>query len=229
METISGLIERVTYFNEENGYSVLKIKADKKYPGAEAKDGTVTVVGSMPELGQGENAEFAGAWFEDAKYGRQFRAETVTPLTPTTAEGIVNYLASGIVRGIGIRTAEKIVAHFGVGTLDVLDNHPEKLDDVREVKPQLLQSLKKAWKENQATRQTMIFLEGHGVSAKMAIRILQNYGSMTIGTVKENPYALADEVHGMGFIRADGIAKRLGIASDAQYRVRAGLTFTRED
>ncbi len=226
METLSGIVERVTFYNEENSYSVIKIKSEKRYPDAEARDGTITVVGIMPNLSPGENAQFSGAWVEDARYGRQFRAEMVTPLAPTTTDGIVNYLASGIVRGIGIRTAEKIVKHFGTRTLDILDNEPERLDEVPGVKRELLNSLKRAWGENQAARQTLIFLQGYGISAKMSARIYQHYGSMTVPTVQANPYTLADDVFGIGFMRADTIAKNMGVAVDAEPRIRAGLTFT---
>lgn len=226
METLNGTIERVTFYNPETGYSVVKIKADRQYRDAEARDGTITVVGTMPEMGAGENAQFVGGWVDDQRYGRQFRAEQVTPLPPSTVEGIVNFLASGIVRGIGVKTAERIVAHFGAQTLTILDHHPERLDEVPGIKRELLAKLKIAWQENQATRQSMIFLQGYGVSAKMAQRIFQHYGSLTIATVKENPFTLADEVFGIGFIRADAIARSMGVPPDAVVRIRAGLAYT---
>ncbi|MFN8531486.1 MAG: ATP-dependent RecD-like DNA helicase [Anaerolineae bacterium] len=226
METLTGTIERITFFNPDTGYSVIKIKAERAYRDAEARDGTITVVGVMPELSAGENAQFTGSWIDDARYGRQFRAETTIPLPPSTADGIVNFLSSGIVRGIGVKTAERIVNHFGTRTLDILDNAPERLDEVPGIKRDLLEKLKIAWRENQATRQTMIFLQGYGVSAKMATRIFQHFGSMTISTVKENPYTLADEVFGIGFMRADTIARSMGLAVDSRVRIRAGLGYT---
>ncbi|MDX2160242.1 MAG: ATP-dependent RecD-like DNA helicase [bacterium] len=226
METLTGSVERVTFFNPETGYGVIKIKAERSYRDAEARDGTITVVGVMPELGAGENAQFTGVWVDDARYGRQFRAETAVPLPPSTTDGIINFLASGIVRGIGIKTAERIVNHFGTRTLDILDNAPERLDEVPGIKRELLEKLKVAWRENQATRQTMIFLQGYGVSAKMASRIFQHLGSMTIATVKENPYSLSDEVFGIGFVRADTIARSMGLPDDSRVRIRAGLSYT---
>ena len=194
METLQGTVERVTYFNEENGYSVIKIKADKRYPTAEARDGLITVVGSMPEIGVGESVQFGGDWVDDAKYGKQFRAEMITPIMPTTESGIINYLSSGIVKGIGPKTAQKIVDYFGTDTINILDNTPQRLNEIPGLKRELAKSLMIAWTENQAVRQTMIFLQGYGVSAKMSARIYQQYGYNTITTVKENPFALADEV-----------------------------------
>jgi exodeoxyribonuclease V alpha subunit len=228
METLNGTIERVTFYNPENGYSVIKIKPEQpgQYREAEARDGTITVVGTMPELGSGENAQFAGFWVDDARYGKQFRAEQVTPLAPTTDEGIINFLSSGIVRGIGVKTATRIVEHFGAQTLNILDYHPERLDEVPAIKRELLEKLRVAWRENQAVRQIMIYLQGYGVSAKMAARIFNEYGSQTIPIVKENPYTLADDVFGIGFMRADEYARKMGVDAVSPQRIRAGLTYT---
>ncbi len=225
MEILKGSVERITYYNEESGYSVVKIKADKRYPTAEARDGTITVVGVMPEPGVGTNMQFDGNWVDDPRYGKQFRAEMTTPLMPTTEAGIVGYLSSGIVKGIGPKTAQKIVDYFGTETIDVLDRQPERLNEVPGLKRELAKVLKIAWAENQAVRQTMIFLQGYGVSSKMATRIFQHYGSDTINKVKENPFALADEVFGIGFMRADEIARNMGLERDSQHRIRAGLHY----
>ncbi len=225
MEILKGTVERVTFYNEENGYSVVKIKADKRYPTAEARDGMITVVGTMPEIKVGESAQFGGDWVEDPRYGKQFRAETITPIMPTTESGIVNYLSSGIVKGIGPKTAQKIVDFFGTETIEVLDNASDRLSEVPGLKRELIRGLKQAWEENRAVRQAMIYLQGFGVTAKMAARIYQHYGFATINTVKENPFALADEVFGIGFIRADAIAQSMGIDPDAHNRIRAGLHF----
>jgi exodeoxyribonuclease V alpha subunit len=224
-ETLSGTIERITFYNEENGYTVAKIKPDTRVYDAEARDGTVAVVGIMPELGTGEQVRFTGFWIEDSKYGKQFRAETCTPILPTTETGIVNYLSSGIVKGIGERTAQKIVDHFGAKTLDILDQEPEKLKDVPGLKRDLAERLARAWVENQGARQAMIFLQGYGVSAKMATRIYKHYGFTTVDQVKGNPYTLADEVNGIGFMRADDIARKMGTPTDSPHRMRAGLHY----
>ena len=224
MEILKGTVERVTFYNQENGYSVVKIKADKRYPTAEARDGMITVVGVMPEIGVGESIQFDGDWVDDSRWGKQFRAEMVTPLLPTSESGIVSYLSS-IVKGIGPKTAQKIVDYFGTETIDILDNHPERVGEVPGIKRELTKSLMIAWGENQAVRQSMIFLQGYGVSAKMASRIYQHYGFNTINTVKENPFALADEVFGIGFMRADTIAQNMGIDPDSPNRIRAGIYY----
>ncbi len=224
-EALTGVVERITFYNEENGYTVVKITPDKRVPDAEARDGTVAVVGVMPELAAGESVRFTGYWIDDAKYGRQFRAETCTPIVPTTEAGIMAYLASGIVSGIGPKTAERIVDHFGAKTLDVLDNEPDRLHEVPGLKTELANKLGKAWVENQSVRQTMIFLQGYGVSAKMATRIYKHYGFNTSKIVQDNPYTLADEVYGIGFIRADEIARRMDVQVDDPNRLRAGLVY----
>jgi len=225
MDTITGTVERITYRNEENGYSVLKIMPDKPHPGAMARDGTLTVVGVMPELNIGEAVEFTGDWFNDPRWGTQFRAEMVRPVPPTTLIGIINYLSSGLVRGIGPRTAERIVDHFGLETLNILERDPERIKEVPGLKLNLANDLIAAWAENQVTRKTMIFLQGYGVSSKMAVRIIDEYGSETVQKVKDNPYKLADEVFGIGFMKADVIAQKMGIEVDDPHRIQAGLTF----
>ncbi|MCA9904840.1 MAG: ATP-dependent RecD-like DNA helicase [Anaerolineae bacterium] len=224
-EALTGVVERVTFYNEENGYTVVKITPDKRVPEAEARDGTVAVVGVMPELAAGETVRFTGYWIDDAKYGRQFRAETCTPIVPTTEAGITAYLSSGIVSGIGPKTAERIVDHFGAKTLDILDNEPDRLHEVPGLKTELANKLGKAWVENQSVRQTMIFLQGYGVSAKMATRIYKHYGFNTSKIVQDNPYTLADEVYGIGFIRADEIARHMDVQADDPNRLRAGLVY----
>jgi exodeoxyribonuclease V alpha subunit len=225
-DSITGVIERTTYYNPANGYSVIKITPDKKMPGTQARDGTVTVVGTLAELAPGETVEFTGHWIDDAKYGKQFRAETFTPSQPNSLDGIRRYLSSGIVKGIGEATADKIVKHFGKETLNVLNADPTRLNEVHSLKPGLADKLVKAWNENAGIRQTMIFLQEYGVTSKMAKRIYDYYGTTTIDTVKRNPYLLADDVFGIGFMRADQLAQAMGFAHDSVERIRAGLNYT---
>jgi exodeoxyribonuclease V alpha subunit len=225
MELVTGTIERVTYYNEENGYSVIKIKPDKKMQDAQARDGTVTVVGTMPELGVGETVQFGGEWITDPKYGKQFRVEQVMPIQPSSLEGIRRYLASGIVKGIGEATAAKIVDHFGLDTIDILNNQPERLEEVAGLKKGLAPKLARAWADNVAVRQTMIFLQQYGISSRMATRIHNHFGYETIARVQKDPYSLADEVFGIGFIKADQIARNMGIEPEARERLRAGLFY----
>jgi exodeoxyribonuclease V alpha subunit len=223
METISGVVERTTYYNPENTYAVIKIMPDKRIADAQARDGTVTVIGFMPELGDGEKVELSGEWVNDPKYGKQFRAAMITPIMPDTLEGLVKFLSSGLVSGIGEATAKRIVDHFGHDTQHVLNEEPGRLYEI--LKPKLAEALARAWQDNVAVRQVMIFLQQYGVSAKMGQRIYGYYGSDAIAKVKSNPYILADEVFGIGFTRADQIAVRMGLARESRERIRAGLTY----
>ncbi|MEO8609261.1 MAG: ATP-dependent RecD-like DNA helicase [Chloroflexota bacterium] len=226
MDTLTGTIERITFYNDENGYTVLKMTPDEKQqPGATARDGTIAVVGSMPELAPGESVEFTGSWFNDPRWGMQFRAEMVRPVIPSSEDGIVNYLSSGLVKGIGPRTAQKIYDHFGEDTLKILEREPSRLDEVPGLKTDLAKRLITAWAENQAVRNTMIFLQGYGISSRMAVRIHNEYGGETVQKVKDDPFRLADEVFGIGFIKADVIAQNMGVELDAPVRIRAGLHY----
>lgn len=225
MEKLSGTIERITYFNEDTGYSVLKILPDQKRLDT-ARDGTVAVVGIMPELVTGETVEFTGQWVEDKQYGRQFRAETVATVKPSSRKGIINYLGSGLVKGIGPVTAEKIVDYLGDHTLEILESQPDKLYDVPGVKRELLDKLAKTWGKTQSIRDAMIFLQAFGITSKTAQRIYNHYGESTIRMVKTDPYTLADDVYGIGFIKADAIAQSMGVKPDAHNRLRAGLMYT---
>ncbi len=225
-EQIQGAIERVTYFNEDNGYSVIKISPDKRYPRAQARDGTVTVVGIMPALQEGESAQFSGAWVNDDRYGFQFRAEQTMPIAPHTAKGVISYLSSGIVKGIGPRTAEKIVKHFGEKTVEILDTDPQRIHEVPELKTKLADNLIDAWTKNRMARNLLIYLQGLGISAKISRRIINEYGAQTQKIIEHNPYQLAEDVFTIGFRKADQIARNLGVEVDAKYRLRAGLHHT---
>ena len=224
-EDIAGAIERITYYNEENGYSVLKIMPEKRYPRAQARDGTVTVVGTLPQLNEGEEAQFRGEWVVDSRYGRQFRAEQAIPIAPSSAKGIINYLSSGIVKGIGPRTAQKIVEHLGEDTLTILDNEPERIHEVPALKPQLAANLIKAWTKNRVMRNNLVYLQGLGISAKIAKRIWDEYGENTRPVISNNPYQLAQDVFLIGFRKADEIARNMGLERDDPHRLRAGLHY----
>ncbi len=224
-EHLKGAVERVTYYSEESGYSVIKILPAKRYPRAQARDGTVAVVGVMPQLNEGETAEFTGEWVTDPKYGMQFRARQAIPIPPSTAEGIISYLSSGIVKGIGPRTAEKIVNHLGVDTVAILDSEPQRLLDVPQLKKQLADSLIEIWPKRRAERKILIYLQGLGVSARIAQRIVNEYGDHTQQIIQNNPYQLAQDVFLIGFRKADQIARRMGLLADDPHRLRAGLHF----
>ena len=224
-EEIAGAIERITYYNEENGYSVLKITPEKRYPRAQARDGTITVVGSLPQLSEGEEAQFSGEWVNDSRYGLQFRAEQAIPVAPTTAKGIINYLSSGVVKGIGPVTAKKIVDHLGAETIAILDNEPERIHEVPGLKPQLADGLIEVWARNRVMRNNLIYLQGLGISAKIAKRIWDEYRENTKRIISNNPYQLAQDVFLIGFRKADEIARRMGLERDDPHRLRAGLHY----
>ncbi len=228
-EEIAGAIERITYYNEENGYSVVKIMPEKRFPRAQARDGTVTVVGTLPQLSEGEEAQFIGEWVNDSRYGRQFRAERAIPIAPTTAKGIINYLSSGIVKGIGPRTAEKIVNHLGEETIAILDSEPERIHNVPGLKPKLAENLVEIWAKNRVMRNNMIYLQGIGISAKIAKRIWDEYGEKTQAVISNNPYQLAQDVFLIGFRKADEIARQMGLNRDDPHRLRAGLHYALEE
>ena len=224
-EKLDGAIQRITYYNEENGYSVVKIMPETAHPRAQARDGTVTVVGTMPELSEGESAQFTGEWVNDPRYGLQFRAEQAYPVAPNTEKGIVKYLSSGIVRGIGPRTAEKIVDHLGESTIAILDAEPERIYSVPGLKRVLAKNLIDAWANNRAERNILIYLQGLGISAKLAQRIYNEYGAHTQRIIQNNPYQLAEDVFLVGFRKADQIARGMGLRADDIHRLRAGLHF----
>ncbi len=223
-ETLKGSVERITYYNEENGYTVLRVRPEQLRLGM-GRDGTVTVVGALPELQPGETVEFAGEWVNDPRYGQQFRAESVKQTMPATVEGLRRYLGSGLIRGIGPRMAENIVDYFGLDTLDVLDRQPERLREVPDIGPKRSESIKQAWAEQQAIKEVMLFLQGHNVSTGLAIKIYKAYGDDAIDMVQENPYRLADDIWGIGFLTADKIAQDLGLPVDSPHRMEAGVKY----
>ena len=224
-EQLAGAIERITYYNEENGYSVVKILPEKRYPRAQARDGTVTVVGTMPPLNEGESVQFTGEWVTDRKYGLQFQARQAFPVPPNTAKGIISYLSSGIVKGIGPRTAEKILRRLGDDTVAILDAEPERVYDVPGLKKSLADHLIEAWPKRRAERNVLIYLQGLGISARIAQRIVNEYGDHTQKIISNNPYQLADDVFAIGFRKADQIARNMGLLPNDGHRLRAGLHY----
>lgn len=228
METITGILERITFRNEETGYTVAKVTPDEEFPEAQARDGTITIVGIMPQIGLGENVEFTGNWYKDARYGLQFRAEISAPRPPTSIPGIIAYLSNGTFRGIGPRTAERIVAHFGEDTFAILDADPQRIREVPGLKLKLIENLIESWETSSLERRMMVWLAGKGVSARMAKRIFDAYGAETERIVKANPYQLYRDVDGIGFIRADAIARGFQIGEEDPRRLLAGLYFTLE-
>ncbi|HME69367.1 MAG TPA: ATP-dependent RecD-like DNA helicase [Myxococcota bacterium] len=214
--TLEGVLERITYANEENAWSVVKITV----PG---KRDPVTVVGNLLGVQPGESLRITGTWVTDKKYGPQFRARSYTTLTPATIMGIRKYLGSGMVKGVGPVMAERLVEHFGLETLDVIDAKPERLVEVDGIGPKRSTKIREAWASQKQIREVMVFLQGHGVSTLLAVKIFKQYGNRAIATVQENPYCLALDIYGIGFKTADKIAGNLGISPTSPRRAEAGV------
>ncbi len=218
-ERIEGLVERVTFFNEENGFAVLRVKV-------RGQRDLVTVLGALPAVNGGEWIMAEGQWTRDPQHGLQFRAESLRSSAPNSREGIEKYLGSGLIKGIGPVLAKKLVAKFGEQVFDVIDTQSARLEEVDKVGPERRRRIKVAWAEQKVVREIMVFLHSHGASASRAVRIYKTYGDQAIDTVRANPYQLARDIHGIGFKTADGIAQKLGVAVDSPERAAAGLRHT---
>jgi len=213
---LHGTVERVTYYNEETGYSVIRLNV----PG---RSDLVTVVGNLPEVQPGESLRLEGIWTTHPQYGRQFKAERCQQVLPATVEGIKRYLGSGLVKGVGPVTAARIVQRFGIETLRVLDEEPRRLREALGVGPKRATAVAKAWKEQKHIREVMLFLQGHGVTTGLAVKIYKTYGDDALQVVQEDPYRLARDIWGIGFKTADKIARDLGLPPDAPSRIQAGV------
>jgi len=213
---LEGVLDRITFANEDSAWSVVKLLvAGHKTP--------VTAVGNLLGAQPGESLRLWGTWVHDKRYGEQFRVSSYVTIVPGTLVGIRKYLGSGLVPGIGKVMAERLVARFGVDTLDVIDSAPERLTEVDGIGPVRSDQIRRAWKTQRDIRQVMVFLQSHGVSTAHAARIYKLYGDRAIAVVKEDPYRLAADVLGIGFKTADEIAKSLGLLSTSPQRARAGV------
>lgn len=215
---IQGQIERITFFNEENGFTVAKLKVS-------GQRDLVTVVGNLPETNAGEILKLWGEWGTHPKFGEQFRIRRHETLMPATVAGIEKYLGSGLIKGIGPVMAKRLVRRFGTETLEVIDGDPQRLEEVEGFGPKRIQMIKDAWEAQREIREVMVFLQGHGVSSAYATKIYKQYGREAIKIVKENPYQLAADIAGIGFLTADKIAQNLGIPRDSLPRAEAGLLY----
>ncbi|MEY9949804.1 ATP-dependent RecD-like DNA helicase [Kitasatospora sp. GAS1066B] len=216
---VEGVLERITYANEETGYTVARVDT-----GRGAND-LLTVVGALLGAQVGESLRLYGRWGSHPQYGRQFTVENYTTVLPATVQGIQRYLGSGLIKGIGPRFAERIVEHFGVDTLTVIEEQPARLVEVPGLGPKRTKMIAEAWEEQKAIKEVMVFLQGVGVSTSLAVRIYKKYGDSSIGVVKNEPYRLASDVWGIGFLTADRIAQAVGIPHDSPERVKAGLQY----
>src|SRR6266705_4563946 len=216
---LTAVLERVTYSNEETGYTVARVTT--------GRDGDLlTVVGPLAGAQPGEHLRMEGRWRNHAMYGRQFEVHGYTTVLPATVQGIRRYLGSGLIKGIGPKMAERIVDHFGVDTLRVLEEAPERLHQVPGLGPKRTAMIEQAWQEQKSIKEVMVFLQGVGVSTSLAVRIYRLYRDEAVEVVSKEPYRLAADVWGIGFKTADRIAQGLGIGYDSPERIKAGLRFT---
>ncbi len=215
-EHLQGIVERVTYHAEDSGYTVARLKA----PG---ERDLITIVGSFPDIHAGQTLRLTGYWREHLKYGRQFQVTHAQETKPATLTGLEKYLGSGLIKGIGPVTARRIVAHFGLETLDIIEHSCSRLIEVAGIAEKRVAMIEKAWAAQQAIKEVMLFLRGHNVSTTYAVKIYKQYGDQAIEVVSKNPYQLATDIFGLGFVTADTIARNIGIAPDSDFRYQAGI------
>ncbi|MEU3062018.1 ATP-dependent RecD-like DNA helicase [Streptomyces subrutilus] len=216
---VEGVLERITYANEESGYTVARVDT-----GRGAGD-LLTVVGSLLGAQPGESLRMEGRWGSHPQYGKQFTVENYRTVLPATIQGIRRYLGSGLIKGIGPKIADRIVEHFGTDTLDVIEEEPGRLVEVPGLGPKRTRLIGAAWEEQKAIKEVMVFLQGVGVSTSIAVRIYKKYADASISVVRNQPYRLAADVWGIGFLTADRIAQAVGIPHDSPERVKAGLQY----
>jgi len=217
---LDGVLERVTFANPETGYTIARIGP------AHGGSDLVTVVGALLGAQVGESLRMRGRWASHPKYGRQFEVHSYTTVLPATTQGIQRYLGSGLIKGIGPVMAERMVSHFGVDIMHVIENSPGRLIEVEGLGPKRTAMITAAWAEQKAIKEVMVFLQGVGVSTSLAVRIYKKYRDDAISVVRDEPYRLAADVWGIGFKTADTIAAAVGIARDSPERIKAGLAYT---
>ncbi|MFE2168002.1 ATP-dependent RecD-like DNA helicase [Streptomyces sp. NPDC059447] len=219
LAVLEGVLERITYANEENGYTVARVDTGR------GSGDLLTVVGSLLGAQPGESLRMEGRWGSHPQYGKQFTVENYKTVLPATIQGIRRYLGSGLIKGIGPKIADRIVEHFGTDTLDVIEEEPKRLIEVPGLGPKRTKLIGAAWEEQKAIKEVMVFLQGVGVSTSIAVRIYKKYADASISVVKNQPYRLAADVWGIGFLTADRIAQAVGIPHDSPERVKAGLQY----
>jgi len=225
-DVLRGVIERITYHSEESGYTVAKLAPEQRPSHLPHWQSEVALVGTMLGVQVGESVEVRGRWTMHAEYGKQFTVETMRSVLPATVAGMEKYLGSGLVKGVGPVTAKRIVAHFGETTLDVIDSAVGRLIEVPGVGKKRVSLIRHAWEEQRAIKEVMIFLQGNGVSTSLATKIYKRYGDDSIAVVQADPYRLAQDIYGIGFLTADKIAQALGMAPDSPQRIAAGVEYT---
>ena len=218
METLSGILERIVYENADNGYTVGRFSA---YGHPEL----VTIVGNLASVNAGESLLLSGEWTNNPKYGAQFQIDRYETIQPANVLGIRKYLGSGMIKGIGPKMATRIVSKFGMDTIDVIEQTPEKLAGVPGIGKKRVDMIQQAWEEQREIKNVMLFLQSHNVSTSHATKIYKTYQNESIPIVTANPYRLADDIYGIGFVTADTIAQKLGIDKNDPHRIQAGIKY----
>jgi exodeoxyribonuclease V alpha subunit len=216
--SIHGTVEKVAYHNDENGYCLLKVKAESELM-------PFTLIGNVPRVAGGEKFLATGSWEHHREHGRQFKTITLQLLTPDSLEGITKYLGSGLIDGIGIKYAKRMVKKFGAKIFDIIEFESAKLEEVEGIGTKRRMEIKASWIKQKAVHEIMIFLHERGISTSRATRIYKTYGEKSLEVLQKNPFTLARDIHGIGFLTADDIAKKMGLAADAPERVRAGILY----
>lgn len=217
MTTIEGTVERITYRNEDNFYTVFKFKV--------GTDDIYTCVGNLAQITAGEELRLTGEWVRHNVYGLQFNVESALPITPSTLVGIEKYLGSGLIKGVGPATAKKLVDAFGMETLKVIEETPHRLTEVDGIGEKKAEVIASAFQAQKDIQDVMVFLQSNGVTPSLSVKIYKAYGKDSVDVVKENPYRLAEDIFGVGFKTADKIALSLGLREDDPNRLRAGLKY----
>ena len=215
---IKGQIERITYHNEENSYTIAKMKIGGRHD-------LVTAVGNLLSVSAGEVLKLKGEWHNHPKFGEQFKIISYESVVPATVKGIEKYLGSGLIKGIGPVMAKRLVTKFGMETLNVIETETRRLCEVEGIGDKRIGMIKKAWDDQKEIRDIMVFLQGHGVSPAYAAKIYKKYAKESVAVVQQNPYKLATDIFGIGFITADKIAGNLGISKESQIRAEAGILY----
>lgn len=223
MPTLDGSVENIVFRNEDNHYTVARFRTNDA--GRLFRDDLTTIVGMLPGVNVGELLTVEGEWEKDPKYGRQLRVTSFTQRLPASPEGIIRYLSSGLIKGVGPKKAKLIVDHFGEQTLAIIEQQPERLSEVKGISTREREQISKTWAEQSEIKELHLFLQSHDVSMNVATKVYKQYGKESIKVVRENPYQLARDVHGIGFRIADDIAVKLGLPQDSIPRLATGITY----
>jgi len=218
MIALTGQIERITYTNEETGYTIAKLKVQGQWD-------LITIVGNIPSPSPGEILDLKGEWVHHPKYGDQFKIHSYQTTVPATVYGIRRYLGSGMIKGLGPKMADRIVKKFGEKTLDIIEHQIQRLEKVEGIGAKRIALIQQAWKDQKKIREVMLFLQSHGVSTGYATKIYKTYHNRSIAIVQQNPYRLCLDILGIGFVIADGIAEKLGFPKNSELRAEAGIIY----